>query len=190
MLEKYIVPVVALSWGIFELINGIKRQISSKVEKNKDKGSLILFNVSIGLGYVISFNIYFNQHYGILFRNPIYLLIFGLFFIILGIIIRISAILTLKGQFTYSVTIVQNHKIYDRGIYKFIRHPAYLGSLLALSGSGIAMNNWICICIMIIPTFISISYRIYAEEKALIEHFGSKYIEYMNKTKRLIPFIY
>ncbi len=78
----------------------------------------------------------------------------------------------------------------DSGIYHYVRHPAYLGQLLISIGFGIVMNNWICICFMVIPPLLAILYRIHIEEKALIEKFGSSYMDYMKKTKGLLPFIY
>jgi protein-S-isoprenylcysteine O-methyltransferase Ste14 len=39
----------------------------------------------------------------------------------------------------------------------------------------------------IIPLFI---YRIRIEEKMLIEKFGDEYLQYMKRTKKLIPFFY
>jgi protein-S-isoprenylcysteine O-methyltransferase Ste14 len=109
---------------------------------------------------------------------------------ITGIIIRAAAIFTLKKQFTFSVMIFDDHKMMISGIYHYLRHPSYLGQLLISAGFGIAMNNWICICLMIIPVLAALLYRIHVEEKALLEKFGSGYSVYMKKTRALLPFIY
>lgn len=190
MFEKYFICFLALCWGIFELFNGIRSKKSPNEGKNNDKGSLMLLYVSMGIGYLFSFRINFILQFGILFQHSIYPLFAGLFLFFLGLLIRIIAIRTLKNQFSSSVTILKNHEINDAGLYKIIRHPSYLGMLLASAGIGIAMNNWICICFMIIPNLLAVIYRIHIEEKALLEYFGPKYRDYIKNTKCLLPFIY
>ena len=93
-------------------------------------------------------------------------------------------------MFTVDVSIQENHKIVISGIYKTIRHPAYLGSLLSFLGIGIALVNWLSIIFIFIPIFIAFNYRIKVEEKVLIEEFGEEYLNYSNNTYRLFPGIY
>jgi len=50
--------------------------------------------------------------------------------------------------------------------------------------------NWLSILIIIVGSLPGFLYRISVEEQALREHIGQPYIEYMQRTKRLIPFIY
>jgi protein-S-isoprenylcysteine O-methyltransferase Ste14 len=114
----------------------------------------------------------------------------GLFLIILGLIIRWIAILKLKEFFTVTVSIQEGHRIIDTGIYKYIRHPAYLGSLLSFFGLGLALLNWISVIIIFVPIFAALLYRIYIEEKALVTQFGDAYTNYISHTKKLIPWIF
>lgn len=114
----------------------------------------------------------------------------GLILIVLGLIVRWTAILTLKKYFTVDVSIQSNHKIIDKGIYKFIRHPAYAGSLLSFLGLGLAFSNWLSTLVIFMPVLIAFIYRIRVEEKALIQAFGDEYLNYSKTTKRLIPKIY
>ncbi|MCJ7498442.1 MAG: isoprenylcysteine carboxylmethyltransferase family protein, partial [candidate division Zixibacteria bacterium] len=102
----------------------------------------------------------------------------GLVLIVLGLIVRWTAILTLKKYFTVDVSIQSNHKIIDKGIYKFIRHPAYAGSLLSFLGLGLVFSNWLSTLVIFIPILIAFIYRIRVEEKALIQAFGEEYINY------------
>jgi protein-S-isoprenylcysteine O-methyltransferase Ste14 len=114
----------------------------------------------------------------------------GIFLIILGIIIRWIAIHKLKSMFTVDVSIQKGHKIVKSGIYKIIRHPAYLGSLLSFLGLGIALVNWLSIIIIFVPILIAFVNRIYIEEKVLCDEFGEEYLNYSNNTYRLFPGIY
>jgi len=125
----------------------------------------------------------------ILWGNP-YLNYLGLTFVILGLTIRWVAIYTLKRQFTVNVVIIQNHQLVNAGIYNYVRHPAYLGSLLSFLGLALYFGNWISFVVIFFPTLFAILNRIAVEEKVLINHFGREYIDYAKKTKRLIPNIY
>jgi protein-S-isoprenylcysteine O-methyltransferase Ste14 len=82
---------------------------------------------------------------------------------------------------------VEGHKIIDKGLYGIIRHPSYLGSLVTFAGLGLALENWLSLLVLLALPVAATLYRISVEEKALLDHFGSAYRDYMRRTKRLIP---
>ena len=104
--------------------------------------------------------------------------------------IRIISIRTLKQYFTYSVTKAENQEIIEKGFYKFIRHPGYLGQLLIFTGISISLSNWLSVILMLLSTFIGYMNRIRVEEKFMIDLMGEKYFNYQKRTKKLIPKIY
>jgi protein-S-isoprenylcysteine O-methyltransferase Ste14 len=114
----------------------------------------------------------------------------GCLFIVLGIAIRLVAVATLKKQFTDRVSIVEKHEIVDTGIYRTVRHPAYLGNLASLLGLGLASGNWFSLSALVVLPIAATWYRIGVEERALLGHFGLAYQEYASRTKRLLPRIY
>ncbi len=114
----------------------------------------------------------------------------GLLLIVIGVIIRWSAVLTLKKFFTVDVTILKDHELIRSGVFKYIRHPSYFGLLIAVLGLGITMVNWLSTLIIVVPHAVIILLRINEEEKALEERFKSDYEDYRRNTKRLIPYIY
>ena len=107
-----------------------------------------------------------------------------------GLAIRIHSILTLKQYFTYSVSKVENQKIIETGLYKFIRHPGYLGQLMIFVGISTSISNWLSILAMMIPTALGYVYRIKVEERFMSEQLGKTYLDYQKRTKRIIPLIY
>jgi protein-S-isoprenylcysteine O-methyltransferase len=109
---------------------------------------------------------------------------------VIGLMIRIHALLSLKQYFTYSVAKVENHKIIETGLYKFIRHPGYLGQLLIFIGISISISNWLSILAMMVPITLGYLYRIKVEERFMVEQLGEDYPSYQKRTKRLIPMIY
>jgi protein-S-isoprenylcysteine O-methyltransferase Ste14 len=114
----------------------------------------------------------------------------GLLLIVAGIIIRFIAIFSLGRFFTVDVTILDHHKLKTDGLYRLIRHPSYLGSLISFFGFGISLNNWISLIIIFIPVTLAMLHRIKIEEQLLTQQFGTEYSDYIKKTFRLIPWIY
>jgi protein-S-isoprenylcysteine O-methyltransferase Ste14 len=114
----------------------------------------------------------------------------GIALIVAGMIIRATAILTLRRFFTVRVTIQESHELIDRGLYKIIRHPSYTGALVSFVGLGFAFGNWLSLALVLAGAFIGLGYRIRVEEAALTDHFGERYRAYSARTKRLIPGIY
>jgi protein-S-isoprenylcysteine O-methyltransferase Ste14 len=83
----------------------------------------------------------------------------------------------------------RNHTVCDTGLYKIVRHPAYMGSVIQSIGFPLLFGSlWsiIPICFMII---IHIT-RTYWEDKTLLNEL-SGYSEYSLKTRyRILPFVW
>jgi protein-S-isoprenylcysteine O-methyltransferase Ste14 len=148
---------------------------------------ITLCSVLPTLGFIVGGK---NAGFGNIAWGFPYLSYIGFSLILLGIIIHVVGILTLKEQWTAAVVILENHKLIDTGIYHFIRHPIYAAILLELFGFGLALANWMALLMLLIPNIASLTYRIYVEEKALEKYFGTAYNNYEQKTKRLIPGIF
>ena len=105
-------------------------------------------------------------------------------------IIRFIAIRTLGKFFTVNLAIHGDQSLIKAGLYKYIRHPSYTGSLISFVGFGLSLNNWVSLIVIFVPVLITFINRINIEEKLLHEQFGIEYEEYKARTKRLIPMIY
>ncbi len=177
-------------YGFFEIFMGIRQRLKRKqrVVKSGDRLSIWILFISIFIGYWLSISVLFTKYGRLNHSNTFFIL--GLLLIIIGLIIRISSILTLKQQFTYTVKKIDNHKLIEKGLYKNIRHPGYLGQLFIFLGVSIAMSNWFSVLCMIVPVFFGFLYRIKVEEKFLIRQMGQTYFDYQERTNRLIPKIY
>jgi len=108
----------------------------------------------------------------------------------IGLVIRITSILALKQNFTYSVAKVADHELIETGLYKFIRHPGYLGQFLIFLGLSLSVSNWASIFLMMMPVSIGYLYRIKVEESFTVAHLGENYLNYQKRTKRIIPLFY
>lgn len=117
------------------------------------------------------------------------LLWFGVTMVLSGVIIRFVAIATLKKNFSSRLRIRDDHALIKTGIYRWIRHPAYLGLILVFLGIPVIESSVLgfLVMLLIVPLLI---HRISLEESMLIERFGAEYEEYRKNSKKLIPFLY
>lgn len=76
--------------------------------------------------------------------------------------------------------------IADR-LYAFVRHPQYLGLLIALFGEGVV--HWPTFFSVALFPFIVLLYFLLArkEERAVLAKFGDEYRAYMNRVPMFIP---
>lgn len=111
----------------------------------------------------------------------------GVTVLVLGVVLRTWAILTLGRFFKFVVVIQDDHRLISTGPYRLIRHPSYAGGLLALAGVGIALDNWLSILMLLNLPLAAIFVRIRVEETKLTIALGQEYETYVGRTWRLIP---
>ena len=119
-----------------------------------------------------------------------YLSYIGIVLIFIGGLIRIYAKKELDRFFSFEVLIQKGHKLVTKGIYKYIMHPMYTGFALELIGLALALRSRYSLLVLIIIGTPVLLYRINAEEKLLIKEFGKDYLQYMERTKKLIPKVF
>ncbi|MHA1616628.1 MAG: methyltransferase family protein [Candidatus Njordarchaeales archaeon] len=77
-------------------------------------------------------------------------------------------------------------KIVTTGVYSIVRHPQYLGGLLAHIGLTFLLSAWYSL--LSTPIIIVIIYVMcWAEEKELLREFGKEYEEYRTNVPMFIP---
>jgi len=123
------------------------------------------------------------------FRNK-WLALSGLIIMGVGLIIRIYSMLTLNKFYTRTLILTDAHELVKTGLYRYIRHPGYFGTILIWCACGLAMQNKIIFVAAIILTSIAYYYRIENEEKMMTEKFGQGYLEYKKHSWRLLPFLW
>ena len=85
--------------------------------------------------------------------------------------------------------IVENQRLLTKGVYKYIRHPLYLGEILRNFGLAIFLSSLYGMALIFLGC-IFLLFRIEIEEKMLIDEFGNEYEEYKKRTKKLFPYLY
>jgi len=82
----------------------------------------------------------------------------------------------------------QNGKLITSGPYRVIRHPMYLAQLIAVLPLVIDYFTWIRLGVFVL-LMITLLVKMVYEEKHLKQQF-SDYVEYVERTKKILPFIY
>ena len=113
----------------------------------------------------------------------------GLVCVVGGAGLRVTATMQLGPLFSTFVTIQREHALVTTGLYRWVRHPIYTGSLIAVAGICLVFRSkliWLALPLYLVGTI----WRIHDEEKLLSAAFGEKYQQYQVRTWRLLPFIY
>jgi protein-S-isoprenylcysteine O-methyltransferase Ste14 len=113
----------------------------------------------------------------------------------------IAVVVMLSGYGLFVATIIQNsharrtvsvqedQKVIDTGVYGVVRHPMYTAALLVYGSMPLIIGSWIALIPALLGpvTFI---FRLLKEEELLCEEL-SGYREYMTRVcYRLIPFVW
>ena len=112
----------------------------------------------------------------------------GISIFLFGVCYRSWAIRTLGHFYSHRVRTVVNHQIVVSGPYRFTRHPAYAGMIIANAGICMYFFNWVTICVFFFILVPAILLRIIIEEKTLFGIEG--YSEFAKKRKRLFPAVW
>jgi protein-S-isoprenylcysteine O-methyltransferase Ste14 len=107
-----------------------------------------------------------------------------------GYAFTIYSIVLLGRYYSTYVEVLPDHKVIERGPYRLIRHPNYLGQLVGSIGLGLALQSWVALLVLVITGVGYFAYRMRNEEAFLIAEMGDNYANYMTRTKRLIPFVF
>jgi protein-S-isoprenylcysteine O-methyltransferase Ste14 len=179
-----------LSYTVFRIDSELLKERSGPGEGTKNWDKAIL-----GLSFLITISMYITAgldsgryHWSPDFHWSLYLL---------GIVLTISGqLLFLIAQkqnkfFSSTVRIQTNreHIVCETGLYKIVRHPAYLGSIIQSIGFPLLFGSlWsiIPICLMIILLIT----RTYLEDRTLKNELKG-YPEYSDKTRyKIIPYVW
>ena len=113
--------------------------------------------------------------------------VIGIALMVGGIAIRTAAARSLGAYYTLSIGIQSGQAIYCQGLYRWVRHPGYAGTLMALLGLSLALGNWYSVAAIavIVPALVA---RIALEERMLSRALGGEYQTYCGRTRwRLLP---
>ena len=191
--NTFLMSAIILFFGI-NFLDILIRPMSDPNEL-KDKYTIIILLFFIGGPLILLLAFIENQE---LIANylPLYdnLLVsyLGIVVMIGGSIIMLSSRYQLNKH-SYgggSLSEEKEQTLLTGGMFRYIRHPIYLGGLIITIGLELAFRCLIILSLHTLTFILIFRDRMQREETVLLDKFGDEYQEYINKTKRLIPYIY
>ena len=184
-----VLSLVLILWILSEVIGGgvqpLIRGGRRARTRRQDRGSFLLIYAGVVVYFIIAFS--FASSGVAKLPNSVFYL--GIFFMVLGIVIRQWAIAVLGRFFSRTVAVQERQTVVETGPYRYVRHPSYTGALIFFVGFGLALLSGGAV-LALVPIFaVAYGYRIQVEEKLLIAELGEAYVSYARRTKRLIPFV-
>ena len=113
----------------------------------------------------------------------------GITMVLFGELMRKAAIIHAQKAFTLQVQTRkrQEHALITTGIYRYVRHPAYLGWTVWAVGTQFLLGNLICIPLFYHLAMKFFQERIPVEENLLASFFGEQWHAYRKKTPTYLP---
>jgi protein-S-isoprenylcysteine O-methyltransferase Ste14 len=106
-----------------------------------------------------------------------------------GYAIGIVALRALGKNYSAYVTIQEQHRLVQTGIYSVVRNPIYLGMVLSWPGACLVFRSWLVFPIFVYFLVFGVL-RGAQEERVLREHFNAEFDAYRQRTWRLLPYVY
>ena len=184
-----IFTIVAALWALPELLGAIFLRSPATATKH-DRGSYAIVIGGVGFGVLAAFlSAMWLPHLAISIARADMFWI-GILLMLIGIALRWYAIWSLGRAFTQDVATRADQALVQTGPYGTVRHPAYSATLLSMLGMGLTLANIGSLVMIMLGGLLGLLYRIRVEERALLLVFGAAYRDYMQHTRRLIPFVW
>ena len=103
-------------------------------------------------------------------------------------IMRVMAVYQLGSQaFKFDIVFREQQTLRTEKLYSWIRHPSYTAMMVVILAYVLTTHHWLAGGLGLASAWFGFQYRIYHEEKALLEQFGEDYVAYRNKTGMWFP---
>lgn len=141
------------------------------------------FAVNIPYWLLISLGV--AQHIARPTRPGWAMILAGSLLAVAGVALRVVCHHQLAGGFSPYVELAPEHRLIDTGLYRTVRHPMYLGTLLMLIGLPVLLASPVAAVCAFIAT-VGLVFRIMKEERMLRAQLPG-YADYMHRSWRLLP---
>ena len=162
----------------------LKKRLESK-EKDNTQKFVVAFSALVFLGGFIIAGFDFRFGWSNV-PTSVYIIASVLFIIAY---ILYAEVMRENAYLSRTITVQENQKVIDTGLYGIVRHPMYMATILLFLCVPLILGSWYSFCVFLLYPII-IVLRIKNEEKILTEQLEG-YAEYKQKVKfRIIPFIW
>lgn len=180
----FIPMFIAGIFMLFKAPNLLRSRLDVKEKEGEQKLVVSLSGIMFLAGFIASG---LNYRFGWIQMPNIVIILSSIVFLIAYLL---YAEVLRENMFLARTISVQNEqKLIDTGLYKIVRHPMYLATLFLFLSMPLILGSFISFIIFLAYPFIIVK-RIKNEEKVLEKELNG-YKEYKEKVKyRLIPFIW
>ena len=167
-----------------------ERQNIESIQNAKAWDKVLAPLMAVSIGYPMVFVAGLDHRYNWSSEFSLWLIVSGFILVSLGYAFATWALA--ENRFFSSVVRIQTdrgHEVCDSGPYRFVRHPGYAGSILALFGIVLALSSVWTLIPAAVASIITVI-RTVLEDQTLQEELPG-YRDYARRVRyRLIPWIY
>jgi protein-S-isoprenylcysteine O-methyltransferase Ste14 len=165
----------------------LERRTKVRAVDEKEKGEKIVQIIAVLGSILIAVIPALDYHFG-WSHVPLYIVILGAILLIIGYYL-VFLVFKVNSFASTTIEVATDQKVISTGPYGEVRHPMYLGAIIALFGTPLSLGSWWGLLILI-PTVLGIFVRLLDEEKFLSKNLQG-YDEYRQKVRyRLIPLLW
>lgn len=118
-------------------------------------------------------------------HTPVWVCLLGDVLVAAGLGIAMLVVIQ-NGYAAATVTVETGQRVVADGVYKFVRHPMYVGNVIMMLGIPLALGSYWGL-LFVIPGVVVLVFRILDEEKLLAQELAG-YREYAQRVRyRLVP---
>ena len=192
----FVWPYVLPFWILYglvvvpEILLQRKSNLTAEEHRTQDQGSVRIIHVADHSSFWFSLfaSVLVSSTTVAAGRHTVFVV--GLMAIAVGGLLRRHCFRMLGPFFSGTVHVDKDQSIVERGAYRYLRHPSYTGGILISTGIGLSLTNWLSVGAMALGAGIGYLFRVRAEEAAMLETLGEPYRQYMDRTKRFVPFFF
>ncbi|MFN0277206.1 MAG: methyltransferase family protein [Pyrinomonadaceae bacterium] len=186
-LQIYLFLGLVLHKVVWEVLG---RSSSEKPKENRSAGLLLIKAVKIFILVGILVQIWVPENYIFpIATDSTGVRIAGVIIYTIGLATALAARFQLGENWANIETgqVLTKQEVVANGIYRYVRHPIYVGDLLLLFGLELALNSWLLLGVLILAPVVM--KKAIGEEQMLAAELPG-YDAYRDRSKRFIPFVY
>jgi protein-S-isoprenylcysteine O-methyltransferase Ste14 len=178
--------VVVIYWALISPAALKRRMRSGPIAETRTIQKIIITGVWLSVFAMVVFSA-FDHRFG-WSRVPAAVSLIGGALVAIGI--GVTMLVVVQNSYAAATVRVEaGQTLVSRGVYRFVRHPMYVGNVIMVVGIPLALGSYWGL-LFIIPGVVVLVFRILDEEKLLTRELAG-YREYTHQVRyRLVPYVW